>query len=112
MALNYKDRLKQAVSAGGSGALTLGAAASGSQAFAAGDDGKLFPYVIEDGTAWETGYGTYTHSGTSFARTTRTASSTGSALTVTTSAYVLVDVIADLVRAERPRRCRRTSAVA
>jgi hypothetical protein len=97
MPLTFKDRVKQAVGTGGSGALTLGAAASGFQAFAAGDDGKLFPYVIEDGTAWETGYGTYTHSGTSFARTTRTASSTGSALTVSASAYVYVDMVADLV---------------
>lgn len=81
------------VSAGGTGAITLGSAVSGYQAFAAGDDGKTFPYAIQDGTAWETGRGTYTHSGTSFARTSRTASSTGSALTVTTSAFLFVDMI-------------------
>ncbi|MFS8064113.1 MAG: hypothetical protein ACMG5Z_05945 [Luteimonas sp.] len=96
MPLTFKDRVKQAVSAGGSGALTLGAASSGFQAFAAGDDAKLFPYVIEDGTAWETGYGTYTHSGTSFARTSRTDSSTGSALTVSTSAFVYVDLVSNV----------------
>lgn len=90
-AITWKDRVKQAVSSGGTGALTLGAAASGFQAFAAGDDGKKFMYVIEDGTAWETGLGTYTHSGTSFARTARFASSTGSALDVTTAAHVFVD---------------------
>ena len=94
MPLNWKNRVKQAVSSGGTGTLTLGAAASGYQAFAAGDDALLFPYVIEDGTAWETGWGTYTHSGTTFARTNRTESSTGSALNVSTSAYVYVDVIA------------------
>ena len=75
--LTWKDWQKQTVSAGGTGALTLGAAVSGFQAFGAGDDGKTFPYSIQDGTAWETGRGTYTHSGTSFARTSRTASSTG-----------------------------------
>lgn len=98
MPLTFKDRVKQAVSAGGTGALTLGAASSGYQALGAGDNALLFPYVIEDGTAWETGYGTYTHSGTSFARTVRQASSTGSALTVTTAAYLFVDVTAEIAR--------------
>lgn len=96
MALAWKDWLKQSVSAGGAGALTLGAASSGYQAFGAGDDGKLFPYSIQDGTAWETGYGTYTNSGTSFARTARTASSTGSALTVSTSAFLWVDLVSNI----------------
>src|SRR4051812_24043900 len=91
----FRDRVKQAVATGGSGSLVLGAASSGFQAFQAGDDGLIFPYTIEDGTAWETGYGTYTHSGTSFARTTRKASSTGSALTVSASAFVFADAIAD-----------------
>lgn len=98
MALSWKDRIKQAVSSGGTGALTLGAAESGYQAFAAGDNALLFGYVIEDGTAWETGYGTYTHSGTSFARTSRTASSTGSALNVSTSAFLFVDVVSSLAQ--------------
>lgn len=93
MALSWLDWVKQAVSAGGTGALTLGAAASGYAAFGSGDNGKLFPYSIVDGTAWETGLGTYTHAGTSFARTSRTASSTGSALNVTTSAFVMVDMM-------------------
>lgn len=96
MPLTWKDRVKQAVSAGGTGALTLGAAASGYQALATGDNGLLFAYVIEDGTAWETGYGTYTHSGTSFARTSRRASSTGSALNVSTSAFLFVDVVSSV----------------
>lgn len=94
--LSFKDWVKHAVSSGGSGALTLGSASSGYQAFAAGDDAKLFPYSIQDGTAWETGYGTYTHSGTSFARTARTASSTGSALTVSTSAFLWVDLVSNI----------------
>lgn len=98
MPLTWKDRVKQAVSAGGTGALTLGAAASGYQALATGDNGLLFAYVIEDGTAWETGYGTYTHSGTSFARTSRTASSTGSALNVSTNAFLFVDIVSSLAQ--------------
>jgi hypothetical protein len=93
MSLSAKDWLKETVSVGGTGALTLGGASSGFQAFAAGDDGKLFPYSIQDGTAWETGIGTYTHAGTSFARTTRYDSSTGAALNVTTNALLFVDLI-------------------
>ena len=96
MALTWKDWVKQAVSAGGTGALTLGAASSGYQAFAAGDDGKLFPYSIQDGTAWETGYGTYTHAGTTFARTSRTDSSTGAALNVSASAFLWVDLVSNV----------------
>ena len=94
--LSHKDRVKQAVSVGGVGALTLGAAASGYQALGASDNGLIFPYIIEDGATWETGYGTYTHTGTSFARTTRHASSSGAALTVTTSAYVMIGGTAEL----------------
>lgn len=97
MPLAGKDRVKQAVTTGGTGPLVIGSASSGNQALAAGDDGKLFPYVIEDGTAWETGYGTYTHSGTGWARTYRSASSTGSALNVSTSAFLIVDAIAEML---------------
>lgn len=89
--LSLKDRVKQAVTTGGTGALVLGAASSGYQALAAADDGKLFPYVIEDGAAWETGFGTYTHAGAGFARTLRKDSSTGAALDVSTSAHLFVD---------------------
>ncbi|MBA3504407.1 MAG: hypothetical protein H0T80_01335, partial [Betaproteobacteria bacterium] len=90
---------------GGTGALVIGSASSGYQALAAGDNALLFPYVIEDGTAWETGYGTYTSSGTSFARTTRNASSTGSALNVTTAAFLYIDWTATIAQsAERASR--------
>jgi hypothetical protein len=95
----WKDRVKQSVTTGGAGALVVGSAATGCQALGAGDDGKAFPYVIEDGAAWECGYGIYTHSGTSFARTVRAASSTGSALTVSTSAFLFVDLTAAFAQA-------------
>lgn len=97
MPLTWNDRIKMTVSAGGTGTITLGAAVTNYQAFAAGDDAKLFAYVIEDGAAWETGYGTYTHSGTTFARTSRTASSTGAALNVTTAAFLFGDLISNIV---------------
>ncbi len=93
MSIFFKDRVRQAVSTGGTGSLQLGAASGAQyQALGAADDGKLFPYVIEDGSAWEIGFGTYTHSGTAFARTTRHSSSTGSALTVTTSAILIISI--------------------
>lgn len=93
-ALAWKDRVKVASSTTGTGTLTLGAPASGYQTFAAGDDGKRYPYGIEDGTAWETGYGVYTHSGTTFSRTL-SASSTGSLLNCSGAQYLFVDLIAD-----------------
>jgi hypothetical protein len=89
--LTYKDRVKQAISAGGTGTITLGAAPSGYQALAAGDNAKYFPYVLDDSGAWETGYGLYTSSGTTFARTLRTDSSTGGAINVTTAGFFYVD---------------------
>lgn len=95
-ALAWKDRVKVASSTTGTGTLTLGAAASGYQTFAAGDDGKLYPYAIEDGTAWETGYGIYTHAGTTFARTSRTDSSTGSAINCSGSQYLYVDLVSNI----------------
>lgn len=93
MSLSFKDRVRQAVTTGGTGAVVLGAADSGYQALGAGDDGLNFPYVLVDGLAWETGNGVYTHSGTSFART-REASSTGSSLNITTAAKFAVDMTA------------------
>jgi hypothetical protein len=94
--LAWKDRIKVASATTGTGTLTLGAAASGFQTFAAGDDAKLFAYVIEDGTAWETGYGTYTHAGTLFARTTRTDSSTGAAISCSGAENLFVDLVSNI----------------
>jgi hypothetical protein len=90
MAFSHKDRVKQAVTTGGTGNLVIGAASTGYQALAAGDDGLLFVYLIEDGNAWETGYGTYTHGTLTFARTLRKDSSSGAALNVSTSALLSV----------------------
>lgn len=87
--LHWPNRVKQAVSAGGTGALTIGAAVSGFASLGAADDGKKFRLVIEDGSAWEVSTGVYTHSGTSIARTL-IESSTGSLLDVTTSATVMI----------------------
>jgi hypothetical protein len=71
--------------------MTLGAAASGYQSMAAAGvaNGDVVFYVIEDGTAWEIGTGTYTSAGTTLSRTLA-ASSTGSLLALTGSAQVFI----------------------
>ena len=92
MATVWKDRVGQSTATTGTGTITLGSALSGYQALAAGDNGKIVHYTIKDGTAWETGYGTYTHSGTTLTRTL-VASSTGSLISLSGSG---VEVYLDL----------------
>jgi hypothetical protein len=70
MPLVLKDRVKETSTTTGTGALTLGGAASGFQSFSVIGDGNSTYYAIVDSTAgtWEVGIGTYTSSGTTLAR--------------------------------------------
>jgi len=95
--MSLYDRVKFTPSgAPGTGSITVGSAVSGFQTPAGAgvaDGTQLIAYAIEDGTAWETGTGTYTSSGTTFSRTL-SASSTGSLLSLSSSATIYFTPIA------------------
>jgi hypothetical protein len=88
------NRAKMTTATTGTGTITLGAAESGYQTFADAGvvNSDVVRYVIEDGTAWEIGTGTY-----SAGTLTRalSESSTGSLLNLTGSAVVYVSATAE-----------------
>lgn len=91
----FADRAKMTTATTGTGAITLGSASAGFQTFAAAGvtDGATVRYVIEDGTAWEIGTGTYTAAGTSLSRSIEQ-SSTGALLNLTGAAVAYVTAAA------------------
>ena len=92
----FADRVKISSTSTGTGTLTLGSAISGFQSIPASLDGETVGYVIENGSTWELGTGTYTHSGTTLSRTYRS-SSTGALLNLTgTSTIFLTPAAQDL----------------
>jgi hypothetical protein len=86
------NRAKVGTATTGTGTITLGSAESGYQTFAdAGvTDGQVVRYVIEDGTDWEIGTGTYTASGTTLSRTVIESSNSDAAINLSGSAVVYV----------------------
>lgn len=91
------NRAKMTTSTTGTGTITLGSASSGFQTFADAGvaDGDAVRYVIEDGTSWEIGTGTYTASGTTLTRTVLESSNSDSALNLSGSATVFVTAVAE-----------------
>lgn len=94
------NRAKMTTATTGTGTITLGSAVTGYQTLAAAGvaNSDVVSYVIEDGTAWELGAGTYTTAGTTLSRTLGQ-SSTGSLLNLSGNAMVYVSALAaDLVQ--------------
>jgi hypothetical protein len=91
------NRAKVSTATTGTGTITLGSAESGYQSFAAAGvtDGQIVRYVIEDGTDWEIGTGTYTATGTTLSRTVSESSNADAALNLTGSAVVYVSATAE-----------------
>lgn len=81
----FADRVKTTSSSTGQSAITLSSTgATGYQAFPSSLDGETVGYVIESGTDWEIGTGTYTHSSLNLTRSLRS-SSTGALLSLSSS---------------------------
>jgi len=95
----HVNRLQCTVSSvGGSPeVITVSTAVTGFRTFESGDSGKTFSCLFIEGSAWEVATGClYTHSGTTLTRGSREASSTGSAITLTSAAIVSVIAPASL----------------
>jgi hypothetical protein len=91
------NRAKVSTATTGTGTITLGSAESGYQTFADAGvvDADVVRYVIEDGTNWEIGTGTYTASGTTLTRTVLESSNADAAINLSGSAVVFVGAAAE-----------------
>ena len=94
MALVLADRVKETTTTTGTGTVTLLGASTGYQSFAVVGNGNTTYYVIagQTGNEWEVGIGTYTSSGTTLARTTVLANSSGTQPTALTFSAGTKDV--------------------
>ena len=88
--MTYYDRVRVTTVTTGNGTIVLGSAVSGFQNFANVTNNSIVTYVIEDGTSWETGTGTYFGSNTSLSRTPIFSSNSNTALNLSGSASVFL----------------------
>ena len=77
MAFVLRDRVQQTTATTGTGTITLSGTVAGYQAFSAIGNANTCYYTVVSGVLWESGIGTYTLAGTTLARTTILASSSG-----------------------------------
>lgn len=91
------NRAKMSTTTTGTGTITLGSAEDGYQTFADAGviDGDVVRYVIEDGSNWEIGTGTYTASGTTLSRTVSESSNSDAAINLSGSATVFVSATSE-----------------
>ena len=98
MAFTVADRVRVVTATTGTGPVVLGAAVAGFRSFASAgiQSGSTTSYTIEDGVNWECGVGTYTASGSTFARTTVYASSNGNApINLSGNAQIYISLLAE-----------------
>ena len=99
------NRAKMSTATTGTGTITLGSAESGYQSFADAGvaDGDVVRYVIEDGSSWEIGSGTYTASGTTLTRSVDESSNSDAAINLSGSAVVFATAgAADMMNTTNP----------
>lgn len=99
-----KNRAKMSTSTTGTGTITLGSAENGYQTFAAAGvaNADVVRYVIEDGSNFEIGTGTYTSSGTTLSRTVSESSNSDNAINLSGSATVFIGATAEDIQAISP----------